>query len=350
MRTPRRAWLLPGAWLLAALALPSPAAAQDRWSRPARALRHLRRTVRLARGATTDVFALYVDLCDPAVGFRATTPEERARPVDAWAVSVGAAAAINGDYFDLPTRLPLGPARGAGRWWTPGRREHSDAVLAMGPGGAFAVLETRFDAGPDHWPAPAARIPSTYTEVVAVRERLVVDGRVRESPYIYHGPGRHPRTAVGLTADRRTLILAVIDGRSARSAGVTTRELAGVMVGLGARDVMKLDGGGSSALWLAGRGVVNRPSDGAPRAVANHLAVLVREDVPAGAPSRCPARIAAAGTTAAGTPGPAAQRDGERAPPRHRRPRDGARSRRQPAAPPPVTPYRRPRGPRRRTP
>jgi hypothetical protein len=58
-------------------------------------------------------------------------------------------------------------------------------------------------------------------------------------------------------------------------------------VDLGAWEGMKLDGGGSSTLFIAGRGTVNRPSDGHPRAVATHLGVVVRREVPARAPSRC---------------------------------------------------------------
>ena len=51
-----------------------------------------------------------------------------------------AAAAINGDYFD-GARHPTGPARGAGRSWTAGRREYHDADFVAGPGGRAAVLD-----------------------------------------------------------------------------------------------------------------------------------------------------------------------------------------------------------------
>ena len=42
---------------------------------------------------------------------------------------------------------------------------------------------------------------------------------------------------------------------------------------LGAADAVNLDGGGISTMWLAGTGVVNNPSDGSQRVVANHLAI-----------------------------------------------------------------------------
>jgi exopolysaccharide biosynthesis protein len=66
----------------------------------------------------------------------------------------------------------------------------------------------------------------------------------------------------------------VIDGRSRASVGATVGELGEVLRELGASDGVKLDGGGSSALFVRGRGVLNRPSDGRERAVANHLAVV----------------------------------------------------------------------------
>ncbi len=265
--------------LLALLAWALPAAAVDRWSRPARGLRYLRRDVALSGGPTV-LHALYVDLCDPAVELRATAPDEGRRTAGQWARLVGAAAAVNGDYFDLVRFTPLGPARGAGRSWPTARIEHRDAVFVAAPGGRVDVLDDPTVA------ADVARIPAVWTEAVAVRERVLVHGVVRESPDIAHDGARHPRTGVGLSANRRTLILAVVDGRAESAGGATVRELGQLLRDLGAWEGMKLDGGGSSTLFLAGRGTVNRPSDGHPRAVATHLGVVVRRVSP-GTPSRC---------------------------------------------------------------
>jgi hypothetical protein len=57
---------------------------------------------------------------------------------------------------------------------------------------------------------------------------------------------------------------------------MTTVELGRFMLDLGAHSALNHDGGGSSDLWLRGRGVVNRPSDGAERVLTNHLAVVWR--------------------------------------------------------------------------
>jgi Phosphodiester glycosidase/FlgD Ig-like domain len=80
---------------------------------------------------------------------------------------------------------------------------------------------------------------------------------------------RHPRTAVGQLGDGRLMFL-VADGRSSASGGLTMWQLAQQMARLGAVTAMSLDGGGSSTISFDGR-VLNRPSDGHPRAVAGGL-------------------------------------------------------------------------------
>jgi Phosphodiester glycosidase/FlgD Ig-like domain len=80
---------------------------------------------------------------------------------------------------------------------------------------------------------------------------------------------RHPRTAVGQLADGGFLFV-VADGRSRWSAGLTTWALARTMADLGAVAALGFDGGGSSTISFDGA-VLNRPSDGSPRPVANGL-------------------------------------------------------------------------------
>jgi hypothetical protein len=82
----------------------------------------------------------------------------------------------------------------------------------------------------------------------------------------------HPRTAVGQLANGRSILVAV-DGRSRASTGVRMWELALEMFRLGAVTAMSLDGGGSTTIAFNGR-VLNRPSDGAERAVAEGLMVF----------------------------------------------------------------------------
>ncbi len=90
----------------------------------------------------------------------------------------------------------------------------------------------------------------------------------------------NPRTAVGVTSgcvDHLSAchyIIVVVDGRRAGSVGMTFQELAALMQHLGATWALNLDGGGSSAVWIKGHGIVNKPSDGAERSVPNALLVV----------------------------------------------------------------------------
>ena len=74
---------------------------------------------------------------------------------------------------------------------------------------------------------------------------------------------RHPRSAVGVKADGKVILLTV-DGRQENSAGMSLPELTKLMKWLGCVSAINLDGGGSTTLWISSapeNGVVNYPSD-----------------------------------------------------------------------------------------
>src|SRR3989454_2062771 len=114
--------------------------------------------------------------------------------------------------------------------------------------------------------------------------RLVKDGQVFV-PFAWewfsprHVRERAPRTAVGITAANKVLLVTV-DGRGRQNTGMTLREMAELMVQLGARDAMNLDGGSSATMVVGGR-VVNDPSDGMERPIASALLVLHRPEAAA---------------------------------------------------------------------
>jgi hypothetical protein len=158
-----------------------------------------------------------------------------------------AVAAVNGGFFD-------GEGRSVGVLRIDGEErgqphEHRSAALVLGAHGRpRLVLDPR-----QEW--PEARW------VMSAGPMLVSEGRVREQ--LLADKPRHPRTAVGLTA-RARLLLVTVDGRTPQSRGVTLHELAGLMTALGAREALNLDGGGSTTMWVRGEGaggVVSRPCD-----------------------------------------------------------------------------------------
>lgn len=95
----------------------------------------------------------------------------------------------------------------------------------------------------------------------------------------------HPRTAIGIDHDTGQLLLLVVDGRQAVSRGATMKELGKLFQRLGAEDALNLDGGGSSIMLArqadGSLAVLNSPSDGHPRPVANGLEVTYDAAPPA---------------------------------------------------------------------
>ncbi len=80
---------------------------------------------------------------------------------------------------------------------------------------------------------------------------------------------RHPRTAIAF--DSSYIYFIVVDGRSTQSVGMSMTELGTFCIDyLAAVEGLNQDGGGSSTMWLNGT-VMNVPSDGSERAVANGL-------------------------------------------------------------------------------
>ena len=93
---------------------------------------------------------------------------------------------------------------------------------------------------------------------------------------------RHPRTGAGIRDG--SLVLVAVDGRQpGYSQGMTLDEFAGVFSELGCTDAMNLDGGGSTTMVVRDR-LVNSPSGGSQRAVANALALFTTS--PVGPPVR----------------------------------------------------------------
>jgi Phosphodiester glycosidase len=116
-------------------------------------------------------------------------------------------------------------------------------------------------------------------EAVGGREFIVRDGMTYISPRPALADQLHPRTAVGITASG-DLVMATVDGRqNNHSTGVDLPELAELMLSRGAVQALNMDGGGSTTMAVRLPGdpevtVVNQPSDGRERAVANSLVVV----------------------------------------------------------------------------
>jgi hypothetical protein len=255
---------------------------------------------------TTRFWALEIALCTDHVHVAASSAGSARRTASSWGSAAGVVAAVNGDFFRTDTATPVtyGQAVGGGRVWPAAQSGEGSAYtgdwyhrrygwIAFGPGFVeFSHTEAVRRAGgtsegflPGR--ATTGEVPSGTVALVSGFPELVTEGRrVTCSSPTATGcfadrsdmRSRNPRTAMGLSEDRRTFWLVVVDGRSSVSAGMYGTELAWLMSELGAWQAFNLDGGGSSTLWTAGGGVENAPSDGSPRAVANHWGVFAGAD------------------------------------------------------------------------
>ncbi len=211
------------------------------------------------------IHVLKVALETPGVHLGGTTSAQRGRTTSSYAKLTGVAAATNGDFF-LSGYAVRGLAAGGGAAWADTADTALSANLSFDDLGhvqfhdASAVL--KFNA-------------ATMKGVVSGHPQLVNNGvALATNPANQAAcPSLAPRTAAGLTQDGKTLLMAVVDGRSGVSVGMTCVQMAALIKSFGAYEAVNLDGGGSTTMYLRGSGTVNRPSDGVERTVGNHLGV-----------------------------------------------------------------------------
>ena len=200
---------------------------------------------------------------------------------------------VNADFF-MPNGSPTNAHVTRGHILrTPNARPviAFDSLGAPRIGRLRAILLAGADTIPLVWgwpllsPVTIRILPWHPLEAVGGRPVLLRDGAVVSQVDTEGAAGfattRHPRTAAGVASDGRRLLLVTVDGRQKPySDGMTLRELADLMLALGARDAINLDGGGSTTMVLKSPAtgeltVVNRTSDAAgERAVGNALAVV----------------------------------------------------------------------------
>jgi hypothetical protein len=187
---------------------------------------------------------------------------------------------VNADFF-RPDGTPTNAHVSRGTVLTP---PSNRPALVFDSSGAPHILRlttvAAMDAGqPGTWLRPLHPLEAVGGRPVVARDSAVVPQV--DSGAASFSTSRHPRTAAGIASGGRRLLLVTVDGRQKPySDGMTLRELAHLMLALGARDAINLDGGGSTAMVLKSPAtrrlaVVNRPSDASgERAVGNALAVV----------------------------------------------------------------------------
>jgi hypothetical protein len=239
------------------------------------------------------IHVVRVDLAAPGIGFLVTPGDPgterplRARKTSRFLAEFGLQVAVNRDFFEPwysytpwnyyphegdPVEV-LGFASSLGVVYSEGRRPRPTLHLS-------ATNEARFSQ-----PVGETFNAISGNRLLMQEGRILVRGRFAASQM-----EPHPRTALGLDAGARTLIIVVVDGRQPNySEGVTLPELAQILQTVGADTALNLDGGGSSTLVVQDASgkprVLNSPIEnripGRERPVANHLGVYAGQSAAA---------------------------------------------------------------------
>jgi exopolysaccharide biosynthesis protein len=214
-----------------------------------------------------------IDLDSPMVRFLVTPSngkdkgESSARSTSEFLREAKCQLAVNGAVFS-PKAMAyghpvdiLGLAISAGEKYSNPNRNH---IVTFGPGDVVKIQQPPFEL-------------EGVENALSGYRTILKDGKVIEN-----SKNRHPRTLVGLSKNKKELYLVVIDGRKPGvTEGATVAEAANFARSLGAFQALNLDGGGSSTMVIHdsidGVRVLNQPSDGFERRVANHLCVFAGE-------------------------------------------------------------------------
>lgn len=202
------------------------------------------------------------------------------KPVELAHSEPGLLAAVNANAF---AHLPDTTATERKRGWFAGKAVdiHGLAAADGEIRSPSAGGRTNFWFDPHGRPhlGEVAEVSTIHHGVADWGSLLVKDGRIMANP----DTALHPRTLAGFDATHRWLWLVVIDGRQRGvSEGATLTECAALMAARGCANVVNLDGGGSSIMLhketaKPGPTTINRPSDGAPRAIPVMLGIRRKE-------------------------------------------------------------------------
>ena len=173
---------------------------------------------------------------------------------------VDALLGINGQYFDNSsggTGLARDFLKIDGVVMTEGANNRSSTFAS----GAFVFSDGVADVKKVSQNEGARKL--TDKNVMVCGPHLIDNGTYRSlDQSTTHNTDTHPRTAVAVTEDG-SVLLVTIDGRfPGQAVGMPTTLMQEFFTLLGAKSALNLDGGGSTTMYIKGRGIVNHACDG----------------------------------------------------------------------------------------
>ena len=210
-----------------------------------------------------------VDLHCPGITIIGTDVSQSNRTTSNFAFPNKTTIAINGAFFDGNNK-PQGLNVTNGIRWPNSHDTTHHSFLACTAGKQCFIEEPN---------RRTAHKPEWHT-VISGWQNLKNGSYIcpRGSPRICHtnARGQHPRTAVGLSNNKRYLYLVVVEGRQNGFKGYTLNQLARLFKRRGVNMALNLDGGGSSTMVVKRSRVNELPSRQffLERNVANHLGII----------------------------------------------------------------------------
>jgi len=265
--------------LILALAFLAPSAARaiDTWETLMPGVTHLHRTT--TSPYHWSIHVVKVDLTNPRVRMRVVIKQDSnqddcGETTSSMARRYGALVGINTD-FCLMTWPHSASHQPQGYCVTDGVVTDTTPIDS----GRHVV---QFSAGNGLTALSVSGVQSWWSNCTAGGPRILRNGAVSielesDLPNVNY---RDPYTACALSADGKTLIMLVEDGRRPGTYdGMTGTEIANVLIEMGGYQGMMFDGGGSTTMAINGS-VVNSPSDGSERKVAAALLVIDEQAQP----------------------------------------------------------------------
>jgi hypothetical protein len=254
-----------------------PLRATEHISQPFLGVQYAERIETLPRPLYINV--IKIDLSEPTLSFRVTSPGPDPRPIlggsqqetivqttRQFLDAQGAQVAINASFFATvftggwTNNLGLTASNGNkySPWESPFTADFDDALnITQGNQATIVKMPASIPTGFETTP-----VVPLYNTVTGSHRVLQNGVNVAPPPGSDSLTQLQPRTAVGVTADNKLLMMTV-DGRQLGfSEGVNLVELANLLAGYGAVDAINLDGGGSSTMAFNYHGDAN--SAGAP--------------------------------------------------------------------------------------
>ena len=212
----------------------------------------------------TNFMVLYNSYKGSSTGTNQWGTEVLIRPVDDWIVNDTIHCIVEAKQISVGSMaIPSGKAvlsghGGAGTFLTNNVQIGDTVRLYLGVAPGFPRLN---------------QLVGGFPKIVQNGVNHATQGYADEGGSSDFSSARHPRTAVGFSADSTKLYLITVDGRQTISVGMSLPELANFMLTRGVAHAVNLDGGGSTTIVVQGA-IENSPSDGWERSVANALLVV----------------------------------------------------------------------------